>query len=283
VPTLRCRLVPVELAGYVPVVEPVADRAAVRARGRVAAAQPVLDQRLHLRMGEPVSQLHRRVARYGGEDPLLPARPRRRALHDRDRLPKRPRHVALCQGGDRPVYPEGGLAERLHLEAVHRELLQKICRLRCVPGLELDHLGDEQGLYGGYLLGFGVGEPVEQGALVGYVLVDDPRGHRLVHEDVAGPYLAHHAQVPKMRQTSSLHAGRGAGPREGGGGLLYAPALLREVGRFWRMGSGALGGSEEALRRDRAALVSAGRLLAGRYGRGRPVLRAPLRRMSPSR
>ena len=64
---------PVQLAGYVVVVEPVADRAALRARGRVAVGQPLLYQRLHLLVGELVAQFHRRVARYGGEDPLLPA------------------------------------------------------------------------------------------------------------------------------------------------------------------------------------------------------------------
>ncbi len=64
---------PVQLAGYVLVVEPVADRAAVRARGRVAAGQPILDQTLHILVGELVAQLHCRVTRYGGEDPLLSA------------------------------------------------------------------------------------------------------------------------------------------------------------------------------------------------------------------
>ena len=66
---------PIELAGYVPMLDAVADRASVRGRGRVTAGQPILYQALHLLVGELVAQLHRRVARYGGQDPLLSAIP----------------------------------------------------------------------------------------------------------------------------------------------------------------------------------------------------------------
>src|SRR4028118_1582672 len=145
-------LVPIELAGYVLVLDAVADRAPVRARGRVTAAQPLLYQRLHLLVGELVAQLHRRVARYGGQDPLLPAHPGRRTPHRRDRFPETPCHVpALGQGGDYPVYPERVLAERLDVEAVDGELLERIDRLRCIPGRELDHLRDPQRFYSGHL------------------------------------------------------------------------------------------------------------------------------------
>src|SRR4028119_1077594 len=102
--------------------QPVADRASVRACGRVTAAQPVLYQHLHLLVRELVTQLYRRVARYGGQDPLLPAHTWRRVPHRRDRLSESARHVpALGQGGDHPVYPERVLAERLHPEAVARK------------------------------------------------------------------------------------------------------------------------------------------------------------------
>ena len=82
-----------------------------------------------------------------------------------------------------------------------------------------------------------------------------------------------------MGQTSSLHASRGINSRERGRGLLYVPALLREVEHLRWIGSDTLGGSEEAIRSDRAAFIGAGRPLAGRYGRGRPVRRVPLCRM----
>ena len=58
---------------------------------------------------------------------------------------------------------------------------------------------------------------------MGDVLVDDPRRLWLVYEDVAGGYLAHHAQVvPEARQISPLHAAAGceASFREGGGSLI---------------------------------------------------------------
>src|ERR687894_37706 len=109
-------LVSVQLAGYVLVVEPVADRTPMRTRSRVAAAQPLLYQTLYLLTRELVAQLYRRVARYGGQDPLLPAHPGCRILHHGDRLPKSPCHVALCQGRDHPVYPERAPAEGLHLK-----------------------------------------------------------------------------------------------------------------------------------------------------------------------
>src|SRR5215213_90357 len=101
---------PIQLASYILVFEAVADRAAMRARSRVAASEPLLYQRLHLLVRELVPELYRRVARYGGEDALLPAHPRGRTLHGGDRLPKSSRHVTICQGGDRPVYSEGSLA-----------------------------------------------------------------------------------------------------------------------------------------------------------------------------
>ena len=66
---------PIQLAGYVLVLHAVADRAAVRTRSWVAAAQPLLYQRLHLFVRELIAQLYRRVARYGGENPLLCSSP----------------------------------------------------------------------------------------------------------------------------------------------------------------------------------------------------------------
>src|SRR5918995_1368990 len=130
---LRCPLVPVQLAGYVLVLHAVTDRATVWTRSRVAAAQPLLYQRLHLLIRELVPHLCRRVARYGGQDPLLSAHPRGRTPHGSHRLPKTSCHVtALCQGRDHPVYPEGVLAEGLHLKAVNRKLLEGIGSLRSI-------------------------------------------------------------------------------------------------------------------------------------------------------
>jgi hypothetical protein len=48
-------LVPVQLTGYLLVLYAVADRVTVRTRSRVAAAQPLLYQRLHLFVSELVS------------------------------------------------------------------------------------------------------------------------------------------------------------------------------------------------------------------------------------
>src|SRR5215207_5267348 len=115
----------------------------MRTRSRVAARKPLLYQCLHLLVGESVAKLYRRVARYGGEYPLLPAHPSCRTLHGGDRIPKSSRHVAICQGGDHRVYPEGCLAEWLHLEAVDRELIKGIgCRCG-ILGRQLDYFGDE--------------------------------------------------------------------------------------------------------------------------------------------
>src|ERR671916_2837779 len=47
----------------------------VRICSRVAAAQSLLYQRLHLLPREPVAQLHRKVARFGSEYPLPSAHP----------------------------------------------------------------------------------------------------------------------------------------------------------------------------------------------------------------
>jgi hypothetical protein len=62
------QLVPVQLAGYVLVVEPVEDRTSLWTGRRVAAAQQSFISSLHLPVGELVAQLYGRVARYGGED-----------------------------------------------------------------------------------------------------------------------------------------------------------------------------------------------------------------------
>ena len=64
--TGRYQLVSVELAGYVLVVKPVADRTPMQARSRVAASLPVLYQRLHLLIGDLVAQLYRRVKERSG-------------------------------------------------------------------------------------------------------------------------------------------------------------------------------------------------------------------------
>jgi len=50
----------VPLAGYVLVVDAVADRATMRARSRIAARQPVLYQRLHFLLRELVTLLYLR-------------------------------------------------------------------------------------------------------------------------------------------------------------------------------------------------------------------------------
>src|ERR671921_2966123 len=130
-------LVPVQLAGYVLVLQPVADRASVRTRCRIAASEPLLYQRLHLFMSELVPKLYRRVTRYCGQDPLFSAHPRGCTPHGGNRLPETSRHItALCQGRDHSVYPEGVLAEWLHLKAVDRKLFEGIARLRSILGRE---------------------------------------------------------------------------------------------------------------------------------------------------
>jgi hypothetical protein len=69
-PILTYYLVPVHFAGYILVVDPVADLTPMPTRSRVAARQPVPYQHLYLLVREPVAQLYRRVTRYGGEAPL---------------------------------------------------------------------------------------------------------------------------------------------------------------------------------------------------------------------
>jgi hypothetical protein len=70
------------------------------------------------------------------------------------------------------------------------------------------------------------------------VLIDYPSRHWLVHEDVAGAYLAYYAQTSKARQISPFHASRGAIlPRRRGGSLFYAFGLLRGGWYFWRVGA----------------------------------------------
>jgi hypothetical protein len=71
---------------------------------------------------------------------------------------------------------------------------------------------------------------------VGHVLVDYPSRQWLVHEDITGAYLAHHAQGFETRQVSPLHASRISGPRVRYGILLCAIALLGEVGYLWPVG-----------------------------------------------
>src|SRR5215207_5392598 len=130
----RCYLVPIQIAVYILVLYAVADRPSVRTRSRIAASEPLLYQRLHLFVRELIAQLYRRVARYGGQDPLLSAHSRGRTPHGRDGLPKTSCHItALCQGRDHPVYPEGVLAEGLNLKAVDRKLLKRIGCLRGIP------------------------------------------------------------------------------------------------------------------------------------------------------
>src|SRR5829696_5969747 len=120
--------VPVEFSGYVFVVQTVADRATVGAGSRVAAGEPLLYQRLHLRMGQSVAQLYRRVARYGRQNALLAAHSRRGASYSCNRLFERSGHVAvLGQRRDYAVYPEGVLAKWLHVETEDRKLLQGLC------------------------------------------------------------------------------------------------------------------------------------------------------------
>ena len=64
-------LVPIQLAGYVLVLDAVADRASVRTRSRIAASEPLLYQRLHLLLRELVPTLYRRVE-HGKNRPIKP-------------------------------------------------------------------------------------------------------------------------------------------------------------------------------------------------------------------
>src|ERR687898_305378 len=175
---------PVELAGHLVQADPVADRPPVRAGGREATLQPALYQCFHLGLGEFVSHLYGRVAGYGGEDMIFAAVARLGARDGRESILECAGYIPVGERGDHGRNPHGSRPERLGLEAVDGELFEARQGQLGLSGREVDDLGDEKALHRRRAVR--VVKPVQNGPLVGDVLVDDPEGFRLLDEDVAG-------------------------------------------------------------------------------------------------
>ena len=72
---------------------------------------------------------------------------------------------------------------------------------------------------------------------MGDVLIDYPRRHRFVYEDITGAYLAHHPQISKAWQIAPLYPSLGASlPRKRGSSLFYGFGLLGGGGHLWWVG-----------------------------------------------
>src|SRR5215211_2288555 len=200
-------LMPVEFAGHLVQADPVADRPPVRTGGGKTALQPALYQCLHLGLGEFVSHLYGGVAGYGGEDMVFAAVARLGARDGRESVLEGACYIPVGERGDHGRDPHGSRPERLGLEAVDGELFE-VCRGPLGLGRrEVDDLGDEKALHRRRAVR--VVEPVQNGSLVGDVLVDDPEGFGLLDEDVAGGELPNDPQFL--------------------GGGLWQPALFRQV------------------------------------------------------
>src|SRR5215218_8676245 len=183
------------------------DRPPVRTGGREAALQPALYQCFHLGLGEFVSHLYGGVAGYGGEDMVFAAVARLGARDGRESVLECTCYIPVGERGDHGRNPHGSRPERLGLEAVDGELFE-VCRgPLSLSRREVDDLGDEEALYRRRAVR--VVEPVQNGSLVGDVLVDDPEGFGLLDEDVAGGELPNDPQFL--------------------GGGLWQPALFRQV------------------------------------------------------
>ena len=174
--------------------------------GQVAGRRLVsqsFDQRFHLGLGEPVAHLDGRVAGDGGQNVVLAAVAGLGAVHGREGVLEGAGHVPVGEGGDDGRHAHRAGSEGLGLEAVDGELFEVLGRDLGVRGGELDDLGDEQAL--DRRRAVGVGQPVEDGPLVGDVLVHDPQaGLRLLDEDVSRRELADDPQVLQRRQRPPL-------------------------------------------------------------------------------
>src|ERR671920_513755 len=183
---------PVEFAGHLVQADPIADRPPVRAGGREAALQPALYECFHLGLGELVSHLYGGVAGYGGEDMVFAAVARLGARYSRKSVLECAGYIPVGERGDHGRNPHGSRPERLGLEAVDGELFE-VCRGPLGLGQrEVDDLGDEEALHRRRAVR--VVKPVQNGPLVGDVLIDDPEGFRLLYEDVARGELPYYPQ-----------------------------------------------------------------------------------------
>src|ERR671910_635630 len=230
---------PVELAGHLVQADPVADRPPVRAGGREATLQPALYQCFHLGLGEFVSHLYGGVAGYGREDVVFAAVARLGTRDGREGVLERARYIPVGERGDHGLDPHGSRAERLGLEAVDGEFFQVRRGLLGLGRREVDHLGDEEALHRGWAVR--VVKPVQNGPLVGDVLVDDPQGSRLLDEDVASGELPYDPQFlgGGLRQSAPLGQlsvsftllGERFSERSGSLGELFARLLQATRGR----------------------------------------------------
>src|ERR671921_2301066 len=182
----------VELAGHLVQAYPIADRPPVRTGGREAALQPALYQCFHLGLGEFVSHLYGRVASYGGEDMIFAAVAWLGARDGRESVLECAGYIPVGERGDHGRDPHGSRPERLGLEAVDGELFEARQGQLSLSGREVDDLGHEEALHRRRALR--VVKPVQNGPLVGDVLVDDPEGFRLLYEYVARGELPYDPQ-----------------------------------------------------------------------------------------
>src|SRR5215204_3970254 len=247
---------PVEFAGHLVQADPVADRPPVRAGGREAALQPALYQCFHFGPGELVSHLYGGVAGYGGEDMVFAAVARLGARYGRKSVLECAGYIPVGERGDHGRNPHRSRPERLGLEAVDGELFE-VCRGPL--GLcrrEVDDLGDEEALHRRRAVR--VVKPVQNGPLVGDVLVDDPERFRLLYEYVARGELPDDSQFPggglrqpaPFRQLSVSFALLGERFRERPGSLgeSFARLLQTTRRRRWVRGA-AFGGVGRIIRR----------------------------------
>src|SRR5215211_842067 len=202
-PKRGSRSVPIELARDLAQADAEADGSSVRAGGGEAAGEPVFYESLHLGLREPVAHLDGRVAGDGGEDIVLPAMAGVGAGDGREGVLEGAGDVAIRQRGDHGGHTHGFRPEGFGFEAVDGELFEVLGGYFGVTRRELDDLGNEQALHRGRAVG--VVEPVEDGTLVGDVLVHDPqRRLRLLDEDVARRELAYDPQVFEGGERATL-------------------------------------------------------------------------------
>src|SRR5918993_470594 len=239
---------PVEFAGHLVQADAVADRPPVRAGGGEAALEPALYQGLHLGLGESVSHLYGGVAGYGGEDMVFAAVARLGTRDGREGVLERAGNIPVGERGDHGRNPHGSRPERLGLEAVDGELLEVRRGPLGLGRREVDDLGDEEALHRRGAVR--VVEPVQNGPLVGDVLVDDPEGSRLLHKDVARRELPYDAQFLRsgLRQTAPFgqfsvsFAPLGERFGEGPGSLGEPLSRLLQTTRWGRCIGGAVFG-----------------------------------------
>src|SRR5919112_577547 len=242
----------VELAGHLVQAYPIADRPPVRTGGREAALQPALYQCFHLGLGEFVSHLYGRVAGYGGEDMVFAAVARLGARDGRESVLECAGYIPVGERGDHGHDPHRSRPERLGLEAVDGKLFEAYRGQLGLSGREVDDLGDEEALH--RCGAVRVVKPVQNGPLVGDVLVYDPQGSRLLDEDVACGELSYDPQFlgRGLRQPAPLGQLSVSfallGERSGSLGEPFA-RLLQATRGGCRVRGASLGGIGRIIRR----------------------------------